>query len=110
MSVDAFRTLLKLYTDQAGPQQTQQHQQDIYGSDTCSSTHPATASTHAGQCHNQHTDPLSSPVHQVLQQLLATSVVRSDKGYAAPIVDIMLELGADMQPGASMLFVLHAAA
>jgi hypothetical protein len=102
LSIDTFKALLKSYTDQAADQQAQQQQQGMYGPTQQPASKPA------GPYQHQHADPLSLPVRQVLQQLLATSVVRPEKGYAAAVVDLMLELGAYAQPGARMLSALPA--
>jgi hypothetical protein len=53
-----------------------------------------------GAC--RRTDPLSLPAHKVLVQVLATSIFRGNVDYAAALVDALLALVADQQPGAQL--------
>jgi hypothetical protein len=102
----AFQVLLTAYKTAAAAPQNSQQQPDSASSTTCSAPLQAVASQHAGLVGGLHKDPLSLPMHEVLVDLLLTSMMRRQDEYAEVLLDALLGLDADMQPGARLFVSL----
>lgn len=99
-----MQILLDLYMDSPPPQEPQQQQNSMAGSSASSAAwrhaHAAGAATQAVSLGAQQADPLSLPVHEVLGQLLITSIMRQHTVYARAILTALQKLDEDVQPGA----------
>lgn len=105
-----FQVFFPQFKKQAAAQgsQQQQHEGSILDTILCSSPHPKSASIHAGPHGAQHADPLSLPMHDVLVQILVTTMMQRNKVYAAAIFDAILDLDVELQPGESPFPALRA--
>jgi hypothetical protein len=113
-SLQAFNAVLQEYLTHAAPQPPQQQQQQQDVADSTSTGHlqtdasgnvamtqaePPVGPSNTGPSSSQDADPLLLPAHEVLEQVLKTSLMRHHKKYAAVIVRAMRRMCADKQPG-----------